>query len=286
MCHRATGLLLSSRYDEARQTLMKIALYSDLHNECSMTPWNPPASVEAADLVILAGDIGEHTRGLVWASNAFPMTPVVYVAGNHEYYGAHLGLLDELRRTAKLLGIHFLERDTLNLERHGVRILGCTLWSSFDLYGACGPQAQAMLAARQSINDYWVISASGGKRLEPRDTARMHRTAVAWLEAELSKPFEGKTVVLTHFAPHRGCVVPQYEGDTLTPYFVSDLSYLMEKHRIDVWCYGHTHTNTDFVAASGCRVISNQRGYPREIDRTSNRPVSGLEFRDDLLIDL
>ena len=38
----------------------------------------------------------------------------------------------------------------------------------------------------------------------------------------------------------------------------------MEKYRIDVWCYGHTHTNISFVAKNGRRVISNQRGYPGE----------------------
>ena len=264
---------------------MKIALYSDLHHECGQ-PWGPPESVEAADLVILAGDIGVHTRGLVWAANAFPKTPVVYVAGNHEYYGAHLGMLEELRRMARIRGLNFLERNTLILEKHGVRILGCTLWSGFDLYGACAPQAEAMAAARRHINDFWVITVGGGGRLEPRDAARLHRTSVAWLEAELATPFDGRTIVVTHFAPHRRCVAPQYAGDVLTPYFVSDLSSLMAKHRIDLWCHGHTHTNTDFVAEGDCRVISNQRGYPNEIRRTPHGAPADPGFRTDLLIEV
>lgn len=264
---------------------MKIALYSDLHNECGL-PWIPPDSVEAADLVILAGDIGEHTRGLNWAANAFPMTPVVYIAGNHEYYGAHLGLLDELRRSAKILGIHFLERNTLIVEKHRVRILGCTLWSGFNLYGTCAPQAETMRAARGCINDFWMINAHGGKRFEPWDAAKLHRHAVIWLDEELAQPFDGKTVIVTHFAPHRQCVAPQHEGDALTPYFVSDLSYLMEKHRIDVWCHGHTHTNTDFVAEGGCRVISNQRGYPGERSWEQSRIAFDTGFRNELMIEV
>jgi len=264
---------------------MKIALYSDLHNECGL-PWIPPASVEAADLVILAGDIGSHTHGLVWASNAFPLTPIAYVAGNHEYYGAHLGMLAELRRMARILGIHFLERDTLILEKHGVRILGCTLWTSFDLYGVCAPQAEAMTEARRHINDFWVINAGGGSRLEPRDAARLHRTSVVWLDAELATPFAGKTVVVTHFAPHPGCIAPQHKGEPLTPYFVSDLSSLMHRHRINVWCHGHTHTNTDFLAKGGCRVISNQRGYPTEIRQTPGESTADTAFRHDLLIEV
>jgi hypothetical protein len=148
------------------------------------------------------------------------------------------------------------------------------------LYGPGAAQTVAMMDARQNINDYWVIKARGGKRLEPLDTQAIHRRSVFWLDKELAKPFDGKTVVVTHFAPHRGCVAPQHDGENLTPYFVSDMSGLMEKHPIAVWCYGHTHTSTDFAAEGGCRVVSNQRGYPREIERGS----SG--FRDDFVIEL
>jgi len=66
----------------------------------------------------------------------------------------------------------------------------------------------------------------------------------------------------------------------LAPYFVTDLSWLMKKHRIDLWCHGHTHTNIDFIAEGGCRVISNQLGYPQE-------STSGLnKFREHLVIEI
>lgn len=266
---------------------MRFALYSDLHRE--VKAWEPPAldvphtpssglragEAGALDLVILAGDISSHTRGLTWAAATFQQ-PVIYVAGNHEYYGAHIGMLSELQKPAwAQSGVYFLERNTFELA--GVRFLGCTLWSGFDLHGSDKADAY-MDYARRSINDYWMINAKGGKLLEPRDTQKLHRTAVRWLDAELSKPFDGKTVVVTHFAPHRGCVAPEHEGSDVSPYFVTDLSRLMEKHRIDVWCHGHTHTNNDFVAEGGCRVISNQLGYPSE--------QASVGFRKDLVIEL
>lgn len=236
---------------------MRLALYSDLHLESS--PWAPPHL--DVDVVVLAGDISNHTRGLAWASSVFAQ-PVVYVAGNHEYYDAHLGLLAELQKPQWVhADVHFLERQTVVLA--GVRFLGCTLWSGFDLYGREAVDVH-MAAARRSINDYWMIRAREGRRLEPRDTRKLHSAALSWLDLELSKPFDGKTVVVTHFAPHPRCVAPQHEGSDVSPYFVSDLAWLMEKHQIDVWCYGHTHTNISFAAESGCRVISNQRGYPGE----------------------
>lgn len=258
---------------------MKLALYSDLHLEMIARPqgtlaWKPP--VLDVDVAILAGDLGRHTRGLEWAAKAFKQgSEILYVAGNHEYYDAQLGLLAELQKPFwNELGVHFLERQCLELP--GVRFLGCTLWSGFDLYGADNAEA-AMDVARRSINDYWVIYARTGKRLEPRDTLTLHQTAVRWLDSELAKPFDGKTVVVTHFAPHRRCIAPEHEGSDVSPYFVTDLAWLMEKHRIDVWCYGHTHTNCDFVAENGCRVISNQLGYPRE---------RSLNFRPDLVIEV
>ena len=75
---------------------MKFALYSDLHLE--VKPWTPPEL--DVDVVILAGDIGIHTRGLAWAGKTFEQ-PVIYVAGNHEYYEAQLGMLAELKKPAQ-----------------------------------------------------------------------------------------------------------------------------------------------------------------------------------------
>lgn len=260
---------------------MKLALYSDLHLELMRDrTWEPPPL--DVDVVILAGDIASHTHGLDWAASVFPNWPsapkVVYVAGNHEYYGAHLGLLSELRKEKwASAGVHFLEQNTFELP--GLRILGCTLWSAFSLYGE-NKAAANMAQAKQSINDYWLIQARGGRRLEPRDTLALHRTAVRWLDHELSYDFDGKTVVVTHFAPHPGCIAPKYLGAPLTSYFVTDLAWLMEKHRIDAWCYGHTHTNSDFIAENGCRVISNQLGYVGEAVAEGMRP-----FQENLVVD-
>jgi hypothetical protein len=251
---------------------MKLALYSDLHLEHSA--WVPPASAAEADVVLLAGDIASHTHGIAWARRTFAC-PVIYVSGNHEYYGAHLGMLAEMRRAAGG-NLHFLERDALIL--NGLRFLGCTLWSSFGLHGHGMSMVYAMREARLGIYDYSVIHTSGGRRLEPRDTANLFRISWSWLDQALAEPFDGPTVVITHFAPHRGCIAPKHEKETLTAYFVSDLSHLMQKHRIDLWCHGHTHTPTDFIAEGGCRIISNQRGYAKE--DTGFRPNLIIELED------
>ncbi len=246
---------------------MNLCLFSDLHLE--IAPWEPPASAREADVVVLAGDIHRHTHGIDWAQATFSQ-PVVYVVGNHEYYRAHLGLLAELRRRAAGSNVHLLERDEVVID--GTRFLGCTLWSDFCLHGEGEAVTQAMADGKKGIRDFSVIAAHGGASLEPEDIARIHQTSVAWLRKKLAEPFAGKTVVVTHFGPHRACVPERFEGSALSPYFVSDLAPLMEEGGIDVWMHGHTHWSIDLNADGGCRLVSNQRGYPGEAGTTGFRP--------------
>lgn len=259
---------------------MKFALYSDLHTEFSPHgPWVPPEL--GVDAVILAGDIGLRTKGLAWAQDVFCQRQgaplVIYVAGNHEYYRTNLGLLNKLRDPKwRDAGIHFLERETLTLP--GVRVLGCTLWSDFSLYGS-DRVAWAMQNAKEGMNDFHLIRTLSYLKLRPRDTLQIFLQSITWLEAELANSFDGKTVVVTHFAPHPCCVAPEFEYSPLSPYYVSDCSDIMRKHNIDVWCFGHTHMNCDFVAEGGCRVLSNQRGYP-------NESLEDIGFREALVFEV
>lgn len=259
---------------------MRIALYSDLHLEFMQAPWQLP-EVDV-DVVILAGDISTGTHGIRWAAETFlrrsSAPPVIYVAGNHEYYGNKLAVLAEmLQREASRCGVVFLENGSF--EYQGVRFLGTTLWSDFQLYG---PEIaeKSLREARYVIADYSVTWMLGGFRLEPETTIDFHERASDWLAQELAKPFAGKTVVVTHFAPHRGTVAKEFEGGLLTPYFTTDMAPLMRRYPIDLWVFGHTHHNVDFVAENGCRIISNQRGYPRDAVLRDNG------FRPRLVVEL
>ena len=62
---------------------MKLRILSDLHVE--FEDFEPPPV--DADVVVLAGDIHVRHHGVDWARERFPGVPVLYVLGNHEYYG-------------------------------------------------------------------------------------------------------------------------------------------------------------------------------------------------------
>lgn len=88
----------------------RLRIFSDLHLE--FFAWTPPPA--AADVVVLAGDISVGVHGLQWARRQFPDTPVVYVPGNHEFYGARLpDAIEDLRVQARRLDINLLDSDWL-----------------------------------------------------------------------------------------------------------------------------------------------------------------------------
>ena len=88
---------------------MRLHILSDLHLE--FEPFTPPA-VEA-DAVILAGDVSTGRNGLKWALKSFPDRPVIYVLGNHEFYGQKLQkLIKELQEMAQGTNVHLLENES------------------------------------------------------------------------------------------------------------------------------------------------------------------------------
>jgi 3',5'-cyclic AMP phosphodiesterase CpdA len=134
---------------------MKIRVLSDLHLECDQPEVIPHAN---ADLVVLAGDIHNHAEGLRWAAETFDgAVPVVYVPGNHEYYDGEFGALEAAMHdaAASVDNVHFLNNATLVDPDGNWRVLGTTLWTDFDLYGADeDSRATSIAAAERVMLDY------------------------------------------------------------------------------------------------------------------------------------
>ena len=237
---------------------MKIQIVSDLH--LSLAPCVLPDV--GADLLILAGDIHRPVEAMAWAKQWAP--PIVYVPGNHEYYGSNLAVTDRvLRQLSQDSNVTLLNCDEHHIA--GVRVLGATLWTDFRLNGEGAACQQAMEAAQRFSRDFTRINADepGLGTFTPSHCAALFQRHVAWLEERLAQPFDGVTVVVTHFAPSVGSVASQFAGSPLNACFVSDLDALVEKSGAALWVHGHTHDSFDYCIGS-TRVVANPRGYVKD----------------------
>ena len=266
---------------------MKIQLASDLHLEFLERKFPDARIVEpapGADILVLAGDIHNGTKA-VEHFKSWPV-PVVYITGNHEFYGrAWEQTRAELRSACAGTNVTFLDNDVY--EFGGCRFLGCTLWTDFRMNGYT--QRQCMEGVQMALNDYYVIRTQEG-RLQARDTLADHEQSRRWLEDELAKPHAGKTVIVTHHGPHPLSIHPRYIGDRINAGFVSDLTPLL--HQADLWLHGHVHDSFDYSDVGRCRVVANPAGYCLNISVATNwatGPAFELEnrgFNPALVIDL
>jgi Icc-related predicted phosphoesterase len=237
---------------------MKLYILSDLHNEFER--FDPPSTV--SDVVILAGDIHVGKKGIDWAKLTFPNQPVIYVLGNHEYYGrAFPKHLDDLKQFVQGTNIHILENDRLVID--GVTFLGCTLWTDFKLFGE--PKI-AGYQATQSMTDYRKIRVSPQyRKLRSLDTAIIHAKSLRWLgrEVEQLKDHRSKVIIVTHHAPSQHSVPKSHKDDILSAAYASHLDSFVADSGATLWIHGHIHAQQDYRLGA-TRVICNPRGYPDE----------------------
>lgn len=255
-----------------KRIMLRLFLASDMHFECRREKPLPALPDEADfDVLVLAGDIGELPDAIAGIDRliaALPATPMVYVAGNHEFYRGHyqrtLSALREAYRGCEQ--IHFLERNALELR--GYTFLGCTLWSGLD---GLGPMVEEELLEHGSalIPDFSMIdyedrdAPSGVRSFQPRDMQALHRRSVRWLEGRLEMSNAEKTIVITHFPPTMAARHQRIAVDRLSAYFQADCGCLVRRHQPALWLYGHTHySREDHYGKT--RVVSNQLGYPGE----------------------
>ncbi|GAB3644704.1 metallophosphoesterase [Ramlibacter alkalitolerans] len=209
-----------------------------------------------ADVLVLAGDIANGLEAVDFFGH-WPV-PVLYLPGNHEFYGHEFQKLrQQLRSECEGTSIRFMDDDVVDFG--GVRFLGSTLWTDYRLQ-LNRTQRQLMEHAQQRISDHFRIRMPHDQRFSTADALREHEKSRAWLDAELAKRYDGKTVVVTHHGPHRLSVHPRYAGDPLNAAFVSDLSDLVPK--ADLWLHGHVHDSFDYRVGR-CRIVANPLGYPR-----------------------
>jgi predicted phosphodiesterase len=234
---------------------MKIVSYSDLHLEFRHD-WSLPSDLDG-DVLVLAGDI-------IIFKDFSPLKrlldnwhkPVLFVAGNHEYYtrtpmsGNNAAFKDWL--AAELPQVIFLQNEHITIG--GVSFFGGTMWTDMR-----GGDTADMRHAAVGLNDYRYICEE--TVFTPKDSMKLHKKFATALKKWLASKSSGPRVVITHHAPIAS-QTSRYLTSPLQPAFVAyDMLPLIEKYAPDVWIYGHTH-ECDAQLVHKTKIISNQLGYP------------------------
>ena len=255
---------------------VRLLVLSDLHLEFAQFQ---PVDPAVYDIAILAGDVCQGPKAVQWAKrqSTFAGRPVVLVPGNHEFYGGErTRTLELLREAADGSNVHLLDRDEVVID--GVRFLGATLWTDFELDVGRGVDInEAMLDAKRGLNDFAGqirerrVDGSSHVLFTPQDAAREHGLSRAWLQARLDDAVDSAvvaTVVVSHHAPSSRGMDSIYKGSRLNPCFYSDLPDSFFQSAA-LWVHGHTHSSSDYQHHR-TRVVANPRGYVRWDGRVEN----------------
>jgi len=229
---------------------MRVQILSDLHlefhadgGESFLKSLDP----EGVDVLVITGDLA-NGRVLVSAILSLcAMYPrVLYVSGNHEYYGsAPYKVHDVLTKMDRdIVNFDWLNHRTVEID--GFRFSGTTLWFP-------RPDDPLVMMDRYMVNDFNVIQS-----FEPW-VYDEHRKAMEFLAEDGPKA----DVILTHHVPMSSLVAARFRGQRTNHYFTTDMTPLIEIWKPKLVVFGHTHDRM-WKRHGETLLVCNPFGYPME----------------------
>ncbi len=226
---------------------MRIRVVSDLHCEMHRDRgWTLAVEIcqdLAFDVLVLAGDIATDATldpVLTMFCELVAPKPVLFVLGNHEYYGGSVADTEtKARAVAEVFpNLHVLEGDIVELQ--GQRFLGCTLWYEHPNW----------LPSDADFGDFNHIEGFADfVHQQAMDSADFLRSSI-----------QPGDVVITHFLPHPESIAPKYRFSSSNGYFLHNVSDIVRCGEAKLWIHGHTHSSVDYTI-NQTRVICNPFGY-------------------------
>ena len=230
---------------------------SDLHLE--FAPFTAPAT--DADVIILAGDTQPKLAGVRWALKAFPDKPVLYVMGNHEFYGEKWPrLIQKARELCQSTNVSVLENDSVEIA--GWRFFGATLWTDYALLD--DPVKGAQIAVEKMWDHKVIRHYPSYRKFTPMHAKQAHSESLIALRAFLTNGPSNKSVVITHHAPSLESVAVRDRDNPITAAYASNLENLINQFQPVMWIHGHLHRPNEYRIGN-TRIVANPRGYPGEL---------------------
>jgi len=222
-------------------------IHIDKHDDLGASFWRTLRKGDA-DTLVMAGDICElrfpDRLREVLAAVAPRYKHIVYVPGNHEFWG--MNPFHAWKRLKKIQrevpNFHPLNNELVELD--GQRFYGGTMW-----FAAPPPELAHM---KKKWPDYLYV-----EKFEPwaYDSNRLFRE-------EFEQVVAGD-VVITHHMPSYQSVAQRYIGDKSNHFYVSPMEDQILHRKPAIWVHGHTHNSFDYTLGE-TRVVCNPLGYPHE----------------------
>lgn len=249
---------------------MKLRLLSDLHLEFIQDKYNPKRarrklpryfdhalkSPGDADVLLVAGDltsgVESNLRGATEAIVEWFDGPVVYVAGNHEYYRSDFETVDEIlqEQSDSIDQLHWLNNDAVTI--NGQRFIGTPLWF---------PKRPDNTLYTDGHNDFSQIG-----DFVPAVYKR-HEAARSFLNETLKQT----DIVLSHHLPGSFLVPEAYQNDEHSRFYNGGVEDILQTNQPRLWHFGHTHDTVE-VKQGGIRFICNPLGYPNNHENAQFQP--------------
>lgn len=250
--------------------MTKFYLASDLHLEFGDLRIENKDDV---DCLILAGDVVEIARLKKDGSSKKPyivdffrqintdFKKVIWVPGNHEYYGCYFMKKTEDEARSWLMknqfdNIQFVNKETVMVGEIPVHC--ATLWTDLD-------RGNDLVAyqVQNGLNDYRLIRGAtptrAGTKINTVETRIIHKSHLNFIDSASSD--RKRCVVVTHHQPTLQALNYRYASNIDYAY-ASDLSdFFLDRPQIEVWCSGHIHAAMQQLDIGEQRFLTNCRGY-------------------------
>ena len=245
---------------------MKIQYMSDLHMEFAENsrylkhnefPVTGDVLVLAGDIFYLRNDAAPLGKFWKWASENYRQALIV--PGNHDYYGHYDVMVRGMHWTWMLKdNVGYYQNQVVRID--DTDFILSTLWSNIP------PTHEYVVS--HGLNDFYQTQYDG-HRLTVEDFNKMHQYCLSFIKKSIAESAAKHIVVVTHHLPTLKVVADRHLGSDLNPGFSTELGDFIADSRIDVWIYGHSHTNIDTVI-SNTRIVSNQLDYTIQDEHLRN----------------
>jgi predicted phosphodiesterase len=244
---------------------MRLQLISDLHTEFYRKPLafceNGVPLEPNLDFLVLAGDIVVPKRMKPGEARAVleyfapKARHVLYVEGNHEFYGGDYRIVTEMLREIMPSNYVWLQNRDVTLD--GVHFYGGTMWFPDDRFNQL---------FEHEISDFSQIHGYTGWFYHQNTEFR----------SNAQKLVTKDTIVISHHLPHPKSTPERFANSNINRFFVSDETALIADKQPRLWFHGHTHDECDYWLGD-THVVCNPWGYLQERLQKNLYPIVAFD---------